>query len=49
MGPKADQITEFDHSFKAVHDDEINWEDGIDNDILTFQKQHLIQKIHQGL
>ena len=35
MGPKADQITEFDHSFKAVHDDEINWEDGIDNDILT--------------
>ena len=25
----------FDHTFKAIHDDEIPWEDGLDNNLLT--------------
>ena len=26
---------DFDHSFKAIHDDEIPWEDGLENNLLT--------------
>ena len=35
MDATSGEETGFDHGFKAIHDGEIPWEDGLDNNILT--------------
>ncbi len=35
MDSSAPADQDFDHSFKAIHDEEIPWEDGLDNNLLT--------------
>ena len=32
---EIENLSAFDHSFKAIHDEEIPWEDGLDNNLLT--------------
>ena len=35
MKPTTDQNNSLNHAFKAIHDDEVPWEDGLDNNLLT--------------
>ena len=32
---EIENLSAFDHSFKAIHDEEVPWEDGLDNNLLT--------------
>ena len=38
MDTTSDPTPDFDHSFKAFHDQDIPWEDGLDNNLLTLQQ-----------
>lgn len=38
MADTAMSDAAFDHAFRATHDDELEWEDGLDNDLLTLPK-----------
>jgi len=38
MDTTNDTIPDFDHGFKAIHDRDIPWVDGLDNDLLTLPK-----------
>ncbi|SVC64782.1 uncharacterized protein METZ01_LOCUS317636, partial [marine metagenome] len=33
MKPTTDQNNSLNHAFKAIHDDEVPWEDGLDNNL----------------
>ena len=35
MNSTADRNNSLNHAFKAIHDDEVPWEDGLDNNLLT--------------
>ena len=38
MDTTNDPTPDFDHRFKAFHDDQIPWEDGLDNNLLSLPK-----------
>ena len=39
---EIENLSAFDHSFKAIHDEEIPWEDGLDNNLLTLSRERSI-------